>query len=506
LILFAMKNEPTSARASRRSAGRQSALNLVLVIFLLLCANYIGFKYYSHTDLSVSQFYTLSGKTKDVLKNLDSPVHITTLFVNKEQPQYWEQTQNLLKEYQRVGGKNVTLEKVDPVYDRARAVALQGQLHFTGSDNLVIFQYKGLNRMVKQDDLLDQDPQSGRVGGYKGEQQFTGAIISLVEGKSSKVYFTAGHGEHPMTDTQTPGGYGLVVQTLKGENIVTASLNLASVGSVPADAAAVVIAGPTVPFTPAEAQAIDRYLAGNGKVFVLLDPLAQAGLDDVLKKYEMSFDNDIVLSRVMNSTGEQATTPLAYIQQAGFSSHPIVAKFPAANYALPIVDARSVNLQADSSPSPRVQALMSTGPEAWGWNVKPNMSDADLAGVSSRIFDPKNDIAGPMIVAAAFDAGSVTDPATKAQSLGTRVVLVGSAHFLENDTIQGETVGANFFINAVDWLVKTNAALDISPKEPQVYGVSLSPMSQRVVTWTSLIFIPGFALALGLFAWFSRRK
>jgi ABC-type uncharacterized transport system involved in gliding motility auxiliary subunit len=504
LILFAMKNEPTSARASRRSAGRQSALNLVLVIFLLLCANYIGFKYYSHTDLSVSQFYTLSGKTKDVLKNLDSPVHITTLFVNKEQPQYWEQTQNLLKEYQRVGGKNVTLEKVDPVYDRARAVALQGQLHFTGSDNLVIFQYKGLNRMVKQDDLLDQDPQSGRVGGYKGEQQFTGAIISLVEGKSSKVYFTAGHGEHPMTDTQTPGGYGLVVQTLKGENIVTASLNLASVGSVPADAAAVVIAGPTVPFTPAEAQAIDKYLADNGKLFVLLDPLSPLGLEDVLKKYELSFDNDIVLSRVMTSTGQQATTPLAYIYQTGFSSHPITAKFSAAGYAIPIVDARSIHLQPDTSPSPKAQALLSTGNEAWGWIVQPNVSNADLQTVSSRTYNRSTDISGPLTIAAAYDAGTVTDPATKAPSSGARIVVVGSAHFLENDT--ASEISSNFFINSLDWLVKKNAVLDIAPKQPQSYGVTLSPMSQRTVTWTALFFVPGLALALGIFTWFSRRK
>jgi ABC-type uncharacterized transport system involved in gliding motility auxiliary subunit len=501
-----MKNETTSAKASRRSAGLQSVLNLALAIFILLALNYLGFKYYAHKDLSISQFYTLSGKTRDVLKNLDAPLHITTVLIDRVHASYWDQTQNLLQEYQRVGGKNVTLEKVDPVYDRARAVELQNRVHFSGTDNIIIFEYKNVNRVVKLDDLLDQSPETGQVSGYKGEQAFTSAIVALVEGKAEKVYFTAGHGEHPATDMTNATGYGLVTQLLKGENLTIDTLNLASAGVVPADAKAVIIAGPNVPFTPAEAQAIDRYLAGNGKVFVLLDPLAQAGLDDVLKKYEMSFDNDIVLSRVMNSTGEQATTPLAYIQQAGFSSHPIVAKFPAANYALPIVDARSVHLQADSSPSPRVQALMSTGPEAWGWNVKPNMSDADLAGVSSRIFDPKNDIAGPMIVAAAFDAGSVTDPATKAQSLGTRVVLVGSAHFLENDTIQGETVGANFFINAVDWLVKTNAALDISPKEPQVYGVSLSPMSQRVVTWTSLIFIPGFALALGLFAWFSRRK
>jgi ABC-type uncharacterized transport system involved in gliding motility auxiliary subunit len=304
----------------------------------------------------------------------------------------------------------------------------------------------------------------------------------------------------------TATGYGLVTQLLKGENLTIDTLNLASAGTVPPDAQAVIIAGPNVAFTPTEAQAIDKYLAANGKVFMLLDPLAQDGLDDVLKKYGVSFDHDIVLSRVMTSTGAQATTPLAYIQQAGFSSHPIVAKFPSANYALPIVDARSVHIQPDSSPSPRAQALMSTGPEAWGWNVQPNTSEADLMAVTSRIFDAKTDVPGPLAVAAAFDAGPVTDPTTKAQSIGTRIVLVGSAHFLENDTIQGETVGANFFINAIDWLVKKNATLDISPKQPQVYGVSLSPMSQRTVTWTSLIFIPGIALALGLFAWFSRRK
>jgi hypothetical protein len=31
-------------------------------------------------------------------------------------------------------------------------------------------------------------------------------------------------------------------------------------------------------------------------------------------------------------------------------------------------------------------------------------------------------------------------------------------------------------------------------------------MSERTVTWTALIFVPGLALALGLFTWFSRRK
>jgi ABC-type uncharacterized transport system involved in gliding motility auxiliary subunit len=484
----------------------QSALNLLLVIFILLVVNYIGFKYYSHRDLSTSQFYTLSAKTKDVLHQLDAPVHITTMLVNNQNMPYWEQTQNLLKEYQRVGGKNVTFDKIDPVYDRARVVELQNRLHFTGTDNLVIFEYKDRSQMVKQSDLLEQDPQTGQVGGYKGEQLFTGAIVALVEGKSSKVYFTAGHGEHPMSDVQTASGYGLVVQSLKGENVTTDNLNLAATGSVPADADAVIIAGPSVPFSPAEAQAIDKYLAANGKLFVLLDPLAPLGLDEVLRKYELSYDNDIVLFRQMSSTGQETTLPLALIYQTGFAQHPITEKFPAAGYYLALVDARSVHIYPDSSPTPKAQPLLSTAPDSWGWVMKPNMTSADLAGYGTRTFDRATDLAGPLAIAATYDAGMVSDPATKARKTGTRLVVVGSAHFLENDTANADQVATNFFINAVDWLVKKEAVLDISPKLPQQYGVSLSPMSARTVTWTSMLFVPGLALAFGVFTWFSRRK
>jgi len=500
-----MKNEPTSARASRRSAGLQSATNLALVIFILLIVNYVGFKHYSHVDLSTSQFYTLSPKTKEVLKKLDSPLRITTILINNERAQYWDQTQNLLKEYQRVGGKNVNVEKVDPVYDRARAVALQNELHFSGTDNLIIFQYKDGNRFVKQNDLVDMNPMTQQVSGYKGEQQFTSAIESLVEGKPSRVYFTAGHGEHAVTDSATATGYGLLGQSLKGENMEIEELNLAARGEVPPDADAVVIAGPSVPFSGPEAQALDKYVAKNGKLLVLLDPYSPHGLEDLLKKYGLGFDNDMILYRGMTSTGAQTTVPLALIYQMGFAQHPITAEFPEAGYYLKIFDARSISLQIDkSSPVPKVQWLLQTGADSWGWVAKAPLTNADLAGVTSRTFDRTTDIAGPLTVSALYDGGTVTDPATKAPINGTRIVLVGSAHFLENDS--ADPVSTNFFINALDWLVKKNAVLSIEPKRPQEYGVSLSPMSERTVDWTALIVIPGLALALGIFTWLSRRK
>ena len=44
----------------------QSIFNLLLFTAILIMVNYLGFKFYTHEDLSKSQFYTLSPKTKDV--------------------------------------------------------------------------------------------------------------------------------------------------------------------------------------------------------------------------------------------------------------------------------------------------------------------------------------------------------------------------------------------------------------------------------------------------------
>jgi ABC-type uncharacterized transport system involved in gliding motility auxiliary subunit len=107
-------------------------------------------------------------------------------------------------------------------------------------------------------------------------------------------------------------------------------------------------------------------------------------------------------------------------------------------------------------------------------------------------------------VAAAYDGGTTTDPATKATMFATRVVAVGASKFLENDAV--ESVGANFFTNSLDWLVKKDAVLDIAPKKPQQYGVFLNPISYRTLFRCAAVIIPGAALLMGVFTWFSRRK
>jgi hypothetical protein len=498
-----MNTDTTSARSSRRSAGRESIFSLLCFTGLLLCLNYLSFKYYRHQDLSQSQYYTLSPKTVDVLQKLDSPVTISTL-LNTADPAHADQVDQLLKEYQRIGGKNIVIEKIDLAYDVTRAKALQDRLHFESTDFLVIFEYKDRSRFVKLQDVFETNAMTGGVGVFKGEQQFTAAILTLLEGKSSKVYFTEGHGERATQDTSTPQGYGAIGLTLKSENIEAANLNLAAKGEVPADADAVVIAGPSIAFSPLEAQALEKYLQNNGKLFVLLDPYVTLGLDDLLKKYALKFEDDLVLYRGMTSNGSEMTVPIAFIYQGGFSAHAITGKFAAANLQLQISDARTVTLIPDDKgqPNPKVQFLLQTIPAAWGWINKG--ATPVPTNPRSLVFNKATDIAGPVTIAAVYDGGTITDPTSKATLPATRIVVIGSSKFLENDA--EEAVGANFFANSLDWLVKKDAVLDISPKKPQEYGLSLSPIQHRTVVWISLIFIPGTALLLGIVTWFSRRK
>jgi ABC-type uncharacterized transport system involved in gliding motility auxiliary subunit len=295
----------------------------------------------------------------------------------------------------------------------------------------------------------------------------------------------------------------VVGDSLKNENVEADELNLGEKGDVPTDADAVVIAGPTIAFSPLEVDALDHYLASNGKLLILLDPYVVSGLDKLLSEYGLKFEDDLVLYRAVTASGEQMTLPLAAIYQGGFSSHPITAKFAQANLQLLIQDARSVTLLPDPSgqADPKVQFLLQTDENAWGWTNKEGTVPVDPKQLT---FNKTTDIAGPMTIAAAYDGGEMTDPNTKATVTATRIVAVGCSKFIENDN--AEAVGANFFTNSLDWLVKKNAVLDISPKKPQEYGVSLSPMQLRTVVWCALFFIPGAALALGIFTWFSRRK
>ena len=104
------------------------------------------------------------------------------------------------------------------------------------------------------------------------EQDLTNAIIKAVSGQQRKLYFVQGHGERD-TGSQERGGYGAIAAALGRENYLVEKIVLVQTGAVPDDASAVIIAGPSTDYLPAEIEALNTYLGKSGKVLLELDPL-----------------------------------------------------------------------------------------------------------------------------------------------------------------------------------------------------------------------------------------
>ena len=98
--------------------------------------------------------------------------------------------------------------------------------------------------------VIDYEGRTERVTS-DGEQELTNGLIKVVAGKTHKVYFVQGHGEHA-AETNDRTGYSTIAASLKNDNFETDNIVLAQQKSVPDDASVLVVAGPKTDFFPAE--------------------------------------------------------------------------------------------------------------------------------------------------------------------------------------------------------------------------------------------------------------
>ena len=163
--------------------------------------------------------------------------------------------QTYLPQRYQAASPRVKVEFIDPQRDPLRTKAL-AQEFAVSTANTVVFASGDRKKYVTSDQLADYDysgmqmGQAPRMKGFKGEEQFTSAILGVVNPKVPKVYFTTGHGEHD-PDAMGQDGYSQLRDALKRDNLEVQKTSLLS-GSAPADCDLLVIAGPTAPFADAE--------------------------------------------------------------------------------------------------------------------------------------------------------------------------------------------------------------------------------------------------------------
>jgi ABC-type uncharacterized transport system involved in gliding motility auxiliary subunit len=338
------------------------------------------------------------------------------------------------------------------------------------------------------------------------EQELTNTVIKVVSGKQRKVYFTQGHGERD-TAGSDPQGYNAIAMALGHENYTLDKVVLAQQGSVPDDASIVVVAGPKIDFFPAEIDALKKYLDKAGKLLVEIDPPdkpdSQPLTNLVALAHDWGFDvgtNVVVDASGMGKLiGTDASVPVV----STYPPHAITERFQLLT-AFPL--ARSVAPVSGGVNGHTPQSIAETGPRSW--------AEADIKGLMTTgqvsLDEAKGDKKGPVSIAAAVSATSTAagettpPPGDTAPKPETRVVVFGDSDFVANSGL-GIQGNRDLFLNTLGWLSQQENLIAIRPKEADDRRLTLTATQQQNIMWLSLVIIPGFIFASGVYTWWRRR-
>lgn len=318
------------------------------------------------------------------------------------------------------------------------------------------------------------------------EEQVTKAIRGAISSKK-KVYFVTGHGEAGPQD-EGAEGMSQIRAGLEDENVEADEILLANAEKVPDDADALVLAGPSHSFFGRELEMLDTYLGSGGRLLVLADPFVQTNLEATLVSWGVELGNDIVVEEQLQLfAGPQlGVQPIV----TRYGTHPITDALKSEPTLFTL--ARSVRAVDDAD---GVVELAMTGATSW--------AESDLDAFSERRevqLDESADRKGPIALAVARVFARDEDSGGREG----RLVVVGDADFARNRYVS-EFYNADFFLNAVNWLVGDESYITIERTLPRASGVNMTLETFANFRFLSLFVLPEAILLIGILAWWRRR-
>ncbi len=476
-----------------RTAQRLTlGLAIVLGLGIVGLVNWLGSRHYRRFDWTSSGLYTLSEKSLKVVEGLKTPVSVV-VFMSQGSPLYAE-TEELLRRYQ-AASKMISVETLDPTRNRARAEAMVKEFGVTRPS--VVFKAGDKKKFVTEDQLAEYDFMRARMGGepaikaFKGEQEFTSAILSVTQSRVPKVLFTTGHGERSIT-AQGRDSVDRVAELLRQDNCTVEEWSSLGAPRVPEGTDLVVVAGPRSAFTPPEVDALRTFLQGGGRALLLLDAefapgpgnrMVDLGLEPLLSEYGVRLDDDVVVDpkNALPLMGPET------VFARTFRPHPITKILEGLAVVFPL--ARSVAAEEKPPQGVTDTVLVETSPDGWG--------ETDLKDLETRVQKDDKDVKGPVPLAVAAEA---TRDGKKA-----RLVVVGDADFAASGSI-ANAANLYFVTSSLDWLLDREALISIPPRSTDQVAVALSRSDVAQITFFVLLVMPLLAIGLGLTVYLKRRR
>ncbi len=484
---------PFIAEVHRRRwmLGLNAGTAVLLTVILLVMVNYLSYRHYRRWDVSRTRYYALSEKTLLLLNSVTNPLNVTVFF--QANADLYNDIKNLLQEYE-YSCPRLRVEWVDPDRDLARTEELSARYQVKDS-NVVVFEHDGRSRFVTAEEIARYDYaplQSGQPPvqtAFSGERAFSSAIQAVTIADKPVVYFLQGHGEGNPKDPDKHRGYSKIAQEIERDTIDVKLLQLGNDLGIPKDCDALILAGPEKEYSLAEMDLLSAYLESNGRLLVMLDAGADAGLDLLLEDWGVEVGNNLVVDPTKTLTGRGDLFVTTYYE------HPITKNMEGITsvFYLP----RSIRPLvyengADPADRPHVTVLAASSENGW--------AETNLEDPNAR-FDAGEDTTGPAPIALAVEKGPV--PGIDVKIKPTRLLVLGDSDFVANKGVIGGNV--QFFMNGLNWLLERSEQIGIAPKPVERSRLLITRAQKQAIFWITVGVLPGAVALLGALVWLRRR-
>jgi len=496
IVMSDTPNTPSFSKGRRFGVGTNVLVAVVALFAILVMVNYLAARHYQRIHVGQRGQQPLAPQTRGVLAGLTNDVRVVVLFDRDEA--LFGPVNALLNEYHHASPR-VKVEVIDYLRNPASGALIKSQYKLThlADKDLVLFESAGRVRVVYASELSDYDfsdviagrSKEVRRTAFKGEALFTAALLGVSDPRPVRVGYFFGHGEHNPQDENGQFGYSKFVRLLNEKNISLQAVNVLGTNQISADLDAVIIAGPTDPFTQPELDKLEAYLNRGGRMLVLLNPLVQnIGIERLLVGWGVLAGHNLILD---SSTTLEGRDLIA----GRFGSHASVRG---------LFGTRGVHLMlprtidhlpraANAPDAAKVEELIFTSEKA--------VAATDFSSGAPR--PGPRDRTGPLPVAAAVEKGNLQGVAGDRGA--TRIVVVGESQFLGNAMIES-LANRDFASLAINWLLDRRLLLSgVGPSPVTEYRLNLGRREMNTLRGIILGAMPGSVLLLGGLVWWRRR-
>ena len=435
----------------------QNGVFVVLLVGFAMAIVWVTKDVKTQWDLTQGQRNTLSQASIDVLKQVTGPVKVTAYATTQDTEGDARKTvETFLGSYQRAK-KDFLLTFIDP-----RDQPQKAQAAGVRANGELVVEYNGRSEHLTN--LVEQD--------------LTNLLLRLLRSAERQVVYLDGHGERKL-DGRANHDLGEFGSQLGVKGFKTAALNLAVAPEVPDNVAVLIIAGPRVDVLAGEVAKIKRWLDKGGNLLWLIDNDSLHGMQGLADELGLSLTAGTVIDPRAGGLKLPATFSLAtaYGRHSITDRSTVTSVFP---YARRIASSEGSKWKF----SPLVEVAQD------GW-LETGSIDKNVA------FDPKQDVKGPIVVAAALER-SVGDRKQ-------RIVVTGSGHFLANQFV-GTLGNLDLGVNMLNWLAGDEALITVQPRTRSDLTLELSRGGLALVGFGFLLVLPLALLICGGVIWWRRRK